>query len=402
MTSRSLPLAAFLTLRRSATDLARPAEPRPARPSGALIWAHVHDSANLGAFSALAARLATDGDQITMLATVPWSHEAPAPQISGLIVQPVPAETKTAIRAFLGHWRPNILLWQGGHLRPVLLHQTTQMPMARFLLDVNEDTVLVGGGGWLPGVTRGTLGLFDQAMAEDGAGMARLRRAGLSEDRIRRTGRFDPGAIVLPCVESDRRDLARALETRPVWLAAETPLAELPDVIEAHRSASRRAHRLLLILSTEHQQAAKAALCEAGLATANRLRGDEPTENTQVLLTDTLEMGLWYRLAPVSFLGGTLSGEGGSDPFDAAALGSAIIHGPQVGGRVAHFERLTQAGATRTVANAAQLGRVVEALLAPDKTAEMAHAAWDVTSAGAEMSNRLMGMIRDAIDRSGD
>ena len=155
-------------------------------------------------------------------------------------------------------------------------------------------------------------------------------------------------------------------------------------------------------MSTEHQQAAEAALNKAGLATANRLRGNEPTENSQVLLTDTLEMGLWYRLAPVSFLGGTLSGEGGSNPFDAAALGSAIIHGPQVGARVSHFERLTQAGATRTVANAAQLGRVVEALLAPDKTAQMAHAAWDVTSAGAEMSNRLMGMIRDALDRSGD
>lgn len=399
MTNRSFPLAAFLTLRRSDPEPGSSEAPPP-RPDGNLIWAHVHDPADLAAFSALAARLGSEGDQLSVLVTVPLLNEVSIPSVPGLIIQHAPAENRTAARAFLRYWRPAVLLWHGGNLRPVLLHETAQMPMTRFLLDVSDEDTWIRGGSWVPGITRGTITLFQEAMAKDGATVARLRRAGLPDDRIRVTGRLDPGAIVLPCIESDRQDLARALGTRPVWLAAKVPVEEIADVIEAHRIASRRAHRLLLILSTPHQAEALAMLKAAGLETASRLEGQDPTDNTQVLLTDTVEMGLWYRLAPISFLGGTLSGQGGSDPFEAAALGSAVVHGHKIKAHRTNFDRLSQAGATRTVANAGQLGRVVEALLAPDKTAEMAHAAWDVTSAGAESSNKLVSLIREALDRA--
>ena len=52
---------------------------------------------------------------------------------------------------------------------------------------------------------------------------------------------------------------------------------------------------------------------------------DEPLEpDTQVYLADTIgEMGLWYRLAPTSFMGHSLvEGLEGKNPYEAAALGS--------------------------------------------------------------------------------
>jgi 3-deoxy-D-manno-octulosonic-acid transferase len=41
-------------------------------------------------------------------------------------------------------------------------------------------------------------------------------------------------------------------------------------------------------------------------------------------------LGLLYRLAPVVFIGGSLIRHGGQNPIEAAKLGAAILHGPNV------------------------------------------------------------------------
>ena len=58
------------------------------------------------------------------------------------------------------------------------------------------------------------------------------------------------------------------------------------------------------------------------------------------------------------------------------------------------------AGAARVVLNGAELGRAVEALLAPDRVALMAHAGWDVATRGAEVTNRIVDLIHEAVSRA--
>ena len=143
------------------------------------------------------------------------------------------------------------------------------------------------------------------------------------------------------------------------------------------------------------------ALDEAGLRVALRAEGAEPEDRTQVYLADgTSEMGLWLRLAPLTFLGGTLArGPGGRSPFEAAALGSALLHGPVTAPHKEAWLRLETAGATRAVSNAAELGQAVEALLAPDRAAAMAQAGWDVATEGAEVMNRVADLVEELIFR---
>ena len=42
------------------------------------------------------------------------------------------------------------------------------------------------------------------------------------------------------------------------------------------------------------------------------------------------ELGLFYRLAPLVFMGGSLVPHGGQNPIEPAKLGAAILHGPHV------------------------------------------------------------------------
>ena len=110
-------------------------------------------------------------------------------------------------------------------------------------------------------------------------------------------------------------------------------------------------------------------------------------------------MGLWYRASPVCFLGSSLGqGHGGSDPYVAAALGSAIIYGPNVGTHLSSYSRLAAVGAARIVRDAAGLSRALAHLLAADQAASMAHAAWQIISEGAETTDTLVAQIQELLD----
>ena len=55
------------------------------------------------------------------------------------------------------------------------------------------------------------------------------------------------------------------------------------------------------------------------------------SEKDQVYIADTLgELGLWYRLSSISFIGGSLSKNGGHNPYEAISLETVILHGPHI------------------------------------------------------------------------
>ncbi|MDP5359470.1 MAG: 3-deoxy-D-manno-octulosonic acid transferase, partial [Paracoccaceae bacterium] len=282
-------------------------------------------------------------------------------------------------------------------LDPILLAEMRSVDIPAILVDATSDGLDHVAGTWVPGAMRSLLSEFEAVLALDSHAAERLIRAGTPEDAVLITGPMEDCAPTLPCNEAERNDVARAIGTRPVWLAAATQLEESDDLCKAHQFASRRAHRLLLIVVPKHQVMAIAIAEEMqlrGLNVALRSQEPKPSDITQIYVVDTEEeLGLWYRIAPITYMGGTLHGGGCRDPFEATALGSAVLYGPQVAPFQRHAARLNAAGASRLIRSAADLGPTVETLLSADKTAEIAHAAWDVTSRGASVTNRIAAFI---------
>ena len=189
-----------------------------------------------------------------------------------------------------------------------------------------------------------------------------------------------------------------------MWFAVRVSPEEVPIVLRAHRQALRLSHRLLLILTPADpaQTDGIARLAqERGQVSVDWSTGTFPEDGTQVMLApDAGERGLFYRVAPVSFLGSSLvAGRGGCDPFEAAALGSAVLYGPKVGDYLAAYTRLATGGAARIVNDAAALGNAVTRLIAPDQAAAMAHAGWDVVSQGAALTDRVVDLVQEALDQ---
>jgi 3-deoxy-D-manno-octulosonic-acid transferase len=87
---------------------------------------------------------------------------------------------------------------------------------------------------------------------------------------------------------------------------------------------------------------------EHGLTATLRSRGQGPTADLWIV--DTFgEMGLWYRLCPLTVIGGTYGPTEGHNPWEPATLGSAILHGPRIANFAADFTALHQAGAAQPV-----------------------------------------------------
>lgn len=399
--ARSLSLAAYLAYARRASQA--PVLPDLKRPEGELIWGHATDAMRAGALCQIAERLAQHRTGVRILLTTPPGIAPPDGVSRAVLHQALPPETIVAAEAYLDHWRPDLCLWTGGDLRPALLSCADSRGIPLFLLDAEEQHLTRTGWRWLPVLPRSLMDMFAQIQVQSEATARALRRMGVAEADITVTPVLRPEAVPLPYNETDRENLAVALRGRPVWLAANVDPDEMDIILQARRTVSRLSHRSVLIVvpkEERHREAIRERLIREQVSTLIWADGPMPEETTQIILGQgRSELGLWYRLAPVAFIGNSLrQGMEGCDPNEPAVHGSAIIHGPNVARHLADYSRYGEARAARTVRDADTLAATLHTLIAPDQAAMMAHAAWDIASQGAEATDRILDLVQDTLD----
>lgn len=392
---RALSLAAYLTYARGGP--AANSDAWPARPAGPLVWAHAEGAGRGRALASLCARLQNQIPEITVALSGDTPEQQDALRID------LPRENVIECERLVAHLRPDALLWAAQDLRPALMHAVEASGALMIALDASEAPTRNPAPRWLPDPAPATLSLFDHIHTTGAAARRRLRRIGVAGPVLHDGAPLLDTDMPLTCSDGLHEEIAALLAGRPIWLAARLRAEEIGDVLSAHRHAVRLAHRLMLIL-VPASPADGAVIARAARASQMRIcdweNGEMPDENTQVLLTASPdELGLWYRLAPLAFLGGSLvAGAGGQDPFEAASLGAAILYGPNVGRYLDAYTRLVEAGAARIVRDADSLGTAVSHLVAPDQAAGMAHAGWEVISSGAELVDTVIAEVTGRLE----
>ncbi|MBR9842502.1 MAG: 3-deoxy-D-manno-octulosonic acid transferase [Rhodobacteraceae bacterium] len=400
---RSLGLSAYLAFARRLPSA--PATPAAPRPTGELLWLHCPDAGTARTVAHLGQRLAAQRPGLSLLLTTPPDTAQPNGLPEAVIWQECPSENPDDVRAFLDHWRPDAGLWLGPYLRPALIHGSARRALPLLFVDTGE--LLLENRRWRlgPDPIRPTLALFHAILAPNADAMLRLRKLVPDTERLHESGPLLEECPALPCNETDLEDISQALGGRPAWLAARIQPSELSPILAAHRAMLRLSHRLLLIVVPANSADADAFLdaCrESGWRVANWDDGDFPDDKTRVILSgDPHELGLWYRVAPVTFLGTSLiPKQGGQNPLEPAALGSAVLYGPSIRSHLDAYSRLAEAGAARIVRDVDSLVSALGQVLAPDVTARMAHAGWEIVSEGAEVSDQIIALLQDTLDMS--
>ncbi|MCB1332348.1 MAG: 3-deoxy-D-manno-octulosonic acid transferase [Roseivivax sp.] len=371
--------------------------PDAPRPSGPVVWAALSSPSETGAAVGLLDRLRALRPEVTGLLTGADPVDDPR-----LTILPHPPDTAAAAETFAAHWRPLVGLWFGNALRPALIHGAAAAGTRMILVHADKAPFSTPRK-WLRGSAAAVLPDFTDIFPSSEAAREQLRGQMLGRARLRPSGRLSETTPPLAASNAEHEWVSGHLAGRPVWLAARLAADEVPAVLRAQRRAGRLSHRLLLFVSPRPDCPADSvvrAATEKGMRTMVWDDTTLPDEATQVVVVPDPDMlGLLYRVSPVCFLGGSLvAGYGGTDPLEAAALGSAILHGPNVSDHIAAYDRLTRARAARVVADADSLAERLSALLAPDLQAEMAHAGWEIVTEGALLSDTLIELVLETLD----
>ena len=366
------------------------------RPDGALIWFHAASGAEAGAVLGLSPEIEELLDMsVTCLLTTEDDKPPMRSVLEHVIYQGAPLERTVMVDGFLDHWRPDVLIVHGWPNRPRLLSiaASRRLPLVHVASARSGDTPRAP--------------IYIEHFAH--CLVATDKQADLIEaefldltPQVEPIGPLLDAGAALSCDMAECDRLAKILAGRPIWLAANIAEDEIERVEAAHRRAFRSAHRLLLIVVPRDEAAAEQITMRfnaQGWQTAVRGEGEEPEPRVQVFVAeDQTELGLWYRLAPSTFIGGTFSATSeASDPFAPASLGSAILHGPETGDYGPRFDRLGKNMASIQINTAQELSEAITSLLAPDRAANLAQAGWAVTTESSAVTHRLAEVVTDLV-----
>lgn len=378
----------------------RRGEPTTPRPSGTLVWFHAASVGESLSLLEVIRRLTQEDPTLSILMTTGTVTSA---QVitdrlpARCIHQFVPIDVRKFVRGFLDHWKPDVAIFTESEIWPCLITESDARDIPLLLLNARLSEDSRQKWRWLKSAAQNLLSRFAAIQIQDDSTAAAMRQFGVPAEKLSVTGTLKEGTPPPPCDEAERARLTRLMTGRRVWTAASTHLGEDELILIAHKEAAKIVMQLLLILVPRHPERgdALAAMLEAGgFRTARRSLGEDPDSETQVLLADTLgELGLWYRLAPVCFVGGSLTDIGGHNPYEPAALGSAIVHGPHVANFRDIYERLDAGNASILVRDEKELGTALSDLMNSDASASQALAAWEISSSGAEATDRALEQI---------
>jgi 3-deoxy-D-manno-octulosonic-acid transferase len=240
---------------------------------------------------------------------------------------------------------------------------------------------------------------FALCLAQDQTQAERFRRLGASE--VASVGDLKAAAAPLAADPVALAELRRQIGARPLWLAASTHAGEEEIAAAAHRRLAEARRDLLTIIAPRHPVRGPAIaerLRAGGLRVARRVPGEAIGAETEIYLADTLgELGLFFRLAGIAFIGGSLVGKGGHNPFEAARLDCAILHGPDMANCAGMADAL--AGAAETVRDAETLAHAIGRLLAdPRLRTARAAAAAQVAAAGGGTLDAVLDRLAPWLD----
>jgi 3-deoxy-D-manno-octulosonic-acid transferase len=391
-TLAATPLASLVLSRRAARgkeESARIGErwgraSRP-RPPGRLVWLHAASVGEAVSLLPLVDRfLAGPGEPSVLVTTgTVTSATLVAKRLPPRRAwhQYVPIDQPGAVRRFLDHWKPDLAVWVESEFWPNLLLETRRRGIAMALVNARMSDRSWRGWRRAPASIRRLLRCFDVVQGQ------RLRDLGAAA--IGMEGDLKAASAVPSVPESALGPEREILDGRPVWLAASTHEGEEEIVAEAHRRARRALPHLLTILAPRHPARGgtiASLLARGGFGVARRSAGETPGPDTDIWLIDTLgELGVFYRLAPLVLVAGSLRPRdrvGGHNPLEAASVGCALLHGPDTTNSAASTRMLDEAGAALPVADAATLAEAVERLLGdPPRLAAMGAAARQVADA---------------------
>ena len=338
------------------------------RPDGPLIWLHGASVGEAISLLPLIERLQRERTDATILMTTgtvtsarlmaEWLPE-------GTLHQYVPVDRLPYVRRFLDHWQPDLVLWAESEFWPNLVCEPARRGIPMVLVNgrISENSFK----GWqrFQGTMAKLLSGFSLCLGQTDTDVERLSKLGAPLNKCRGNLKF--AVPPLPVDEANLAALQKELAGRPLWLAASTHQGEEEIIARVHAQITKQIPGVLSIIVPRHATRGEdiaQALSVLGLNVVRRSQSDPVTVETDIYIADTMgELGLFFRLAKVAFMGKSLVPLGGQNPLEPMRLDCAVVHGSHMTNFADIVRRMGAAGASVEVSDEAGLAETVGWLL---------------------------------------
>ena len=372
------------------------------RPAGKLIWIHAASVGETVSVLPLIDALAGEGRTVLLTTvTVTASELAEKRLPKGAIHQFMPYDAPATLNRFLDHWSPDLAMVVESEIWPCLFDEMRLRNVPFVLLNGRLSDGSLRNWSRIPDTSRFIFQCLDIVLAQSPADAARFRQLGCRNVEVPGNLKFDAAE---PSVDNEALSRLKAqIDGRTIWVAALTHPGEDEIVLEAFSSLRREFQDLLLVLVPRHPARAQDVcdlVANRSLTLVSRSSKDPITAETDVFLGDTLgEMGLFYRLSPVTFLGGSFVDVGGHNPVEAALVGSALVTGPKVANARAVYKDFWNSGAAVRVNEPANLADEVGALLRnADQAQRQSETARALVEAGRGALVKTLSLLKPVLN----
>lgn len=375
------------------------------RPKGYVVWIHAASVGESVSMLPMMHAIVEQYEDVSLLLTT--GTVTSAQLVEGRLPdrayhQYVPIDVVPFINRFLKHWKPDLAIWVESEFWPNLVTQTGKCcPMILMNARISDDSYQKWQGFFHKPIARKMLECFALTLPQNKEYGEKLTELGATNVNFVGNLKFDSPS--LPSSPKEMGELVNMIGERKLWVAASTHPGEEEMIREVHLTLKANHPDLLTIIVPRHAKRGKDIYNQlASDEVTLKLRSNEDNVDTKtdIYIADTMgELGIFYRLAPIVFIGGSLVEHGGQNPLEAARLECAILFGPHMYNFSEVVNELKEASACIQINDKAELATTLEELLNDySKQEELAKASKEIVQTKTGLLSIAMREITPFID----
>lgn len=369
------------------------------RPSGTLIWLHAASVGEAISMLQLIEELLKKHSNCNLMMTTGTVSSAQLMEKNlppRAFHQYIPFDRPSYVQRFINHWTPDIAIWTESEFWPNIILETRKKNIPLVLVNgrISEKSLI----GWrrVPDMIKNLLQCFTLCLGQSDTDVSRLIKLGAVN--VKNLGNLKFAAPPLSVDTKALNTLRSMIGERPVFLAVSTHSGEEELIASAHKNLKALHPELLTIIIPRHATRGEEILRTLQPKMTNsilRSSGSVITNTTDIYIADTMgELGLFYRLTEVVFMGKSLMPLGGQNPLEALSLNCSVLHGPHMANFQWISEQMMKLGCSVQVNNVEELTQAISDLLLNDtKRNEMIHIGKNFVKSQSKVINSVTSEI---------
>ena len=342
--------------------------PSMKRPEGTLIWFHgasVGESLSMLPLIHKMLEIYPDAHIMVTTGTI-TSAELMAKRLpERAFHQYITIDNPLFTTRFIKYWRPDLVLWFESDLWPAMLSGIKRKNIPLILVNGRISNKSFKRWQQFDFISKELLGCFSLCLGQSEEDAYRLRVLGARESVC--LGNLKYAGLPLPIDRDKENEITSQINGRTVWLASSTHHNEEAKIARMHKRLKEKFPDLLTIIAPRHPHRGPEimeAIHETGLTASLRSENGKITPQTDIYVANTVgELGIWYDIASLVFIGGSLIPHGGQNFIEPSRVRDAVIVGPHMFNFTDAMNRAKKADAVIQVNDIEELEETVTQLL---------------------------------------